>query len=112
MKPTEHEMTIAVDAAARHVWSTIAVLDIQGMPFEDVPPLAQNKLREDVLQVVIAALEALPDRAAAERIRIGTYLTENMWCHHDGCDMEQDPCSCGLDTLLEELQDPTTTEGD
>ncbi len=103
MTPTEHEMTVAVHAAGSRLWERITREGDDHTPFEDLPPLTRNALLEEVLKLVVAALEALPDRAAAERIRIGTYLTDNMWCHHDGCD--QDPCSCGLDALLSELQE-------
>jgi hypothetical protein len=64
--PTEHEGTVAVDAAAR------AVYDAQrrSMPsgaasFDDLDVLQRNHFRESVLPFVWAALEALPDRPTA-----------------------------------------------
>lgn len=68
MKPTEHEGTVAVDAAARAVWAARYPAPEPG--FDDLPPLMQNAVREEVLPLVWAALEALPDRTREVKIDI------------------------------------------
>lgn len=65
--PTEQEATAAVDAAARAVHDSYrAASEQRGVPapmeYDDLPPLAKNQYREQVLPVVWAALSALPDR--------------------------------------------------
>lgn len=71
MNPTEHEYTVAVDAAARHIWAyqyRAIVADARpgaSVPPEDfdaLSPLTQHHLREAALPVARAVLEALPDR--------------------------------------------------
>lgn len=64
MTPTEHEGTVAVDAAARVL---ARHTQRRGAEWDDLKPLTQNALREQVLPLVRAALEALPDRSAAVR---------------------------------------------
>lgn len=63
MTPTEHEGTVAVDAAARVAYERHR-LDHR-TEFDDLDPHVQNMWRETVLAPVWAALEALPDRRAA-----------------------------------------------
>lgn len=70
MTPTEHEATVAVEAAARVAWDRQrAEAERAGVPtlgdWEDIGALNQNYYREVVLPLVWAALEALPDRRAA-----------------------------------------------
>lgn len=63
MTPTEQESTVAVDAAARTLYASTGFP--QTAPaFDDLDPLAQNRIRETVLPLVWAALQALPDRRA------------------------------------------------
>lgn len=87
MKPTEYEMTVAVDAVARHVYEQTArppasVILSGGAPlsFDELGPLVKNQYRESVLSVVVVALEAIPDRAAAAEhrtlVRAAKYLTD------------------------------------
>lgn len=91
MTPTEHEGTVAVDAAARRLYDRVpgpcghgedcagdgpdCWEDKAAKPvFDDLPLLARNELREHVLPVVWAALQALPDRrrtAWAEGLKAG-----------------------------------------
>lgn len=59
MTPTEHEMTVAVHAAARTLYATLS----DAPPFDDLPANERLSLRESVLTLVVAALEAVPDRA-------------------------------------------------
>lgn len=78
MIPTEHEMTTAVDAAARHLYAAAPQPDLTtGGPldFDDLHPLQRNQYRETVLGPVVAALEALPDRSQAVRTAVGEVLT-------------------------------------
>lgn len=62
--PTEGEATIAVDAAARKAWDLQrADLRDRGFPspeFDDLDPMEQYRIREQVLPLVWAALEVLP----------------------------------------------------
>lgn len=95
-------MTVAVDAAAH-----VLYVDVADGAWADAPPLVKKDFRESVLKSVVAALEALPDRSESTLVRAGSYLTENMWCHHEGCATTGPPgaaCDCGLEQLLEELQ--------
>lgn len=63
MIPTEHEATVAVDAAARALWASVnAQMQLPLPPFDQLSPLEQNHFREDALPLVWAALGALPDR--------------------------------------------------
>lgn len=64
MTPTEHEYTVATDAAAKALYLTAGGDDDDSLPWEDVPRLTQNQIRESVLPIVDAALQALPDRRA------------------------------------------------
>jgi hypothetical protein len=62
MTPTEHEGTVAVDAAARKMYADVnAGLDVP--EFDHLHPVQQNVFRDAVLPYVWAGLEALPDRA-------------------------------------------------
>lgn len=69
MTPTEHEGTVAVDAAARVAWdrqrkaAESAGVTTAG-DWENLNAMDQNYYREVVLPMVWAALEALPDRRA------------------------------------------------
>ncbi|HXH77335.1 hypothetical protein [Nocardioides sp.] len=62
--PTEGEATVAVDAAARKAWDLQrAQLRDQGFPspeFDDLDPMQQLQIRQQVLPIVWAALEAIP----------------------------------------------------
>lgn len=74
MTPTEHELTVAVDAAARKLWEGLARAgDVYAgrRPFDDLDELLQQRLREEVLPIVTAVLAALPDRGLeiARRVR-------------------------------------------
>lgn len=60
MDPTEHELTVAVDAAAKVLHG-----DVTQEPWDDLTPLEQLEVRETVLPCIWAALRALPDRRAA-----------------------------------------------
>lgn len=62
MKPTEHEMTVAVDAAARHLYQNAPSTREIRPTFDELHPTTANLYREEVLGPVIAALAALPDR--------------------------------------------------
>lgn len=118
MQPTEHELTVAVDAAARTNYEIArhhqAIRGLGALPaFDDLDRITQNNQREAVLRVITAVLEALPDRAEAERRRIGTFTLQgdgDSWCHHDRCAVStenggHDVCTCGLDELLEQLRE-------
>ena len=72
MTPTEHEGTVAVDAAARKMYADYAdrlrsqnVPDVAIAEFDHLAPTIRNQWREAALPLVWAALEALPDRRAA-----------------------------------------------
>lgn len=70
MIPTEHEGTVAVDAAARSLYERMmAEARAGGFPmprdipdFDDLDALSRNRWREQALPFVWAALSALPDR--------------------------------------------------
>jgi hypothetical protein len=69
--PTEHEGTVAVDAAARKLWELQeqAVYEstggkVRGPSYDQLKQLKKNEVRQSVLPIVWAALEALPDRRA------------------------------------------------
>ena len=71
MTPTEHEGTVAVDAAARKFWELQerAIHEqtngaVTGPSWEQLNHLKRNEVRQHVLPLVWAALEALPDRRA------------------------------------------------
>ena len=62
MTPSEHDATVAVDAAARKLYESVFDGEEEARPFDDLDPLQKRHLREQVLPFVWAALEALPDR--------------------------------------------------
>lgn len=64
MEPTEHEGTVAVDAAARVVYHAAVSPRSDAPAFDTLDPMVQNRFRESVTPLVWAALQALPDRAA------------------------------------------------
>lgn len=117
MQPTEYELTVAVDAAARanyeihrRIMATLQGGDARA--FDDLAAAEQLEHRNAVLAVIREVLDALPDRAELERRRIGTYTLVgdgDSWCHHDSCigppTEWRQPCSCGLDDLLEQLRE-------
>lgn len=80
MIPSEHEGTVAVDAAARKAWA--------GQPysektsFDELDVLQQNRFREAVLPLVWAALEALPDRSKAALIEAAQDYREHVHDEH------------------------------
>lgn len=83
MRTTEHDMTIAVDAAARHIYSLMPQpnLDAQrAATFDELHPLVKLQLREQILGPVVAALAALPDRSAHDPLHRGEGVID---------------CSCG-----------------
>jgi len=57
---SEHDATLAVEAAAKADYEAIA--EPGSMPWEDVPPTIKLALRKRVLPLVWAALGALPDQ--------------------------------------------------
>jgi hypothetical protein len=62
--PTEDAATKAVDAAARKVWELnrgALTRSLSSLDFDDLPVERQLEIRNSVLTVVWAALEALPD---------------------------------------------------
>jgi len=61
---TEHEITVAVDAASRHLWENVAhgtypSRKVQQTAFDDLEPLHKQALRENVMRLAIAVLEAV-----------------------------------------------------
>lgn len=117
MQPTEQELTVAVDAAARANWDVerrlMAKLGQIAPVFDSLPAADRHLLRGRVLDVIRATLAALPDRAEAERRRIGTYtlVGDGDGCvHHNTCavadlhDVDAN-CTCGLEELLERLRE-------
>jgi hypothetical protein len=78
MIPTEHEMTVAVDAAARHAWETHARQFERTEAYEALGPLEQNALREQALGPIVAALEAIPDRAPAAAAAVGAEVVRRL----------------------------------
>lgn len=118
MQPTEYELTVAVDAAARanyeihrRIMATLRGGDARA--FDDLAPAEQLEHRNAVLAVIGEVLEALPDRAEAERRRIGTYVClqatrspSPYFLHRMPCERRWGrvaPCTCGLADLLEQL---------
>lgn len=67
MKPTEHEATVAVDAAARVVYEHQTRGIAAAPPYDALDPMQALHLRESVLPLVWAGLEALPDRGDGVR---------------------------------------------
>lgn len=115
MTPTEHELTVAVDAAARsnfEIHERGRIHHSRWRRFDDLDPAEQLIHRQAVVRVIAAVLEVLPDRAEAERRRIGTYTLVgdgDGWCHHESCAVSienggHDYCTCGLEELLEQLR--------
>ena len=91
MTPTEHEGTVAVDAAAKVMYArNIAAMEpiveqlrAQGQQvdltrdWDDLGPLEKNNYREMALPVVWAALEALPDRVESLREEFGRRIKDD-----------------------------------
>jgi hypothetical protein len=63
--PTEHELTVAVDAAAEYAYRRTVVDEARS--WRDVDAVTAHRFRELVLPLTTAALEAIPDRAPAAR---------------------------------------------
>jgi hypothetical protein len=85
--PTEQEATVAVDAAARKAYEQFCLSqpNDQFPGFDDLDSMHRNRLREQVLHPVWAALEALPDRAevAGENIALNIEKARNThWQQH------------------------------
>jgi hypothetical protein len=73
LKPTEHEMTVAVEAVGRHIWDQgIAAGTILSLTtsWDDLSQFSRLPYREAALPLVVVALEAIPDRAAAVAARV------------------------------------------
>lgn len=98
MIPTEHEGTVAVDAAARTMFA--AARDRAGsiragahsrhIEWDDLEPLRRNQWLEAALPIVWAALEALPDRAIAARAEVIKRVEDH--CCTCGCPCHEDWC--------------------
>lgn len=82
MTPTEHEATVAVDAAARRFWKAQQdSFALQGAPgaledFDALDRLQQVEVKQHVLPFVWAALEALPDRTLSLREEWGRRIKD------------------------------------
>lgn len=82
MIPTEHEGTVAVEAAARE-WHRVSRLAAERLGkhlpplWEDLTLLEQRNLKQQALGFVWAALEALPDRRDAVRSLVDTWSTKH-----------------------------------
>lgn len=83
MEPTEHELTVATDEAARHLFARLSNGTQQPSDFDRADPMLRLRYREAVLDVVHDALRALPDRAIAARAEVVRQVQE--YC-----------CTCGL----------------
>ena len=61
---SEHDATVAVEAAAKHVYeTTIKPNTLSMLPdWDDLPAVHKRNLKEQVLGIVWAALGALPDQ--------------------------------------------------
>lgn len=75
MTPTEYEGQIAIDAAAKKAYEDLegrrsAIENRFPTLWEQLPLAEQNQWRDAVLQIVWAALLALPDRLAEIRLVI------------------------------------------
>lgn len=86
MNVTEHQATVAVDAAARRNYDLQADGLDGAPPFDDLHRTVQLELRELVLPIVWAALEALPDPAAELRQRIDAVLDDGACTYRIGTD--------------------------
>jgi len=100
VKPTEHEMTVAVDAAARHIHQLTAAGALGAVTFDELHPSIRLAYREQILGPVVAALEALPNRGvdgarvallqAAEEFPTSPLLTREdlqVWLQHRAADL-------------------------
>jgi hypothetical protein len=100
VKPTEHEVTVAVDAAARHLHQVVFSDDSEAQTYDELAPTVKNVYREQILGPVIAALNALPNRAlhggrlallqAAEDFPTSPLLTREdlqVWLQHRAADL-------------------------
>lgn len=112
MEPTEHELTVATDEAARHMFARVSDGALQPSDFDQADPMLRLRYREAVAPVVHDALRALPDRAESaaavasavvrseleppiDRVRAlhtqdTSLLEEGRWCPADG---QEVPCS-------------------
>lgn len=64
MRATEHEMTVAVEAAAKQHYERIQFTDLA---WEELDMVSKRSIKEGLLPLVLAVLEALPDRNAKVR---------------------------------------------
>lgn len=71
MIPSEHEGTVAVDAAARRAFA-----DLGGTGFDSLSAESKRQIKEQVLSIVWAALEALPDRRTAAAAELEAVLDQ------------------------------------
>lgn len=100
MNPTEHELTVATEAIARTVYEHRAAWAPAGAAvatFDQIGPIKRHQLLEDALPFAVAALEALPDRAAAVVQRVQARCCT---CHHTDHPHEE---WCPAAAIAEEL---------
>jgi hypothetical protein len=63
MNPTDHEWTVATDAAAQKIYMLqYGATTMEPGYWDNVAPLAKRQFREAALEIIRPALEALPDR--------------------------------------------------
>lgn len=68
MNPTQPELEVAADAAARQYWAIVGHdPDHPPTPFDELDELLRQRIRETMAPFVDAVLSALPDRAPAAR---------------------------------------------
>lgn len=64
MIATEHEMTVATDAAARAYFEE-STRHLEPRPaFDDLKPMEKWQVRQHVMPLAVAAIQAIPDRRA------------------------------------------------
>lgn len=86
MEPTEHELTVAVNEAARHLFARVSDGALQPSDFDHADPMHRLRCREAVAPVVHDALRALPDRAeSAAAVAVAAFRTRLEMIAEDEC---------------------------
>lgn len=91
MTPTEHEGTVALEAAARTSWELRRAASEHGAPsWDDLDVAARHAYLNAHLPLVWAALEALPDRSPAALVEAARDYREHV--HDEHPDITQGVC--------------------
>lgn len=90
MSVREGEATVAVEAAARKAYETnvenrrrVFPPGVKFRGWDELDPITKNGWREDVLPLIWAALEALPDRSRG--LWLEGYYAHESGIHEEAC---------------------------